>query len=258
MLIRLAAAPSMYQPVKTVRSFQGIVAQIEELITSGTLEIGERLPSERELAEQFQVSRVVVREALRDLQARGIVEVRHGSGAYVQMIPSEALTRTLTLLLKLEKPAFIDLMVARRALEVTTAPLAAQHATAEQLAALRACLAEMSAVAQPGLHLEENFYEYGHMDLRLHALIAEASHNSILETLLSAVLPLVMTGRFEVVKRLGSFDQFLSRGALRELHVHSEHIQVIQAITDRDPSAAEALMKSHLDRAIEVYGNLGV
>jgi DNA-binding FadR family transcriptional regulator len=247
----------MYVPVRTHRSFQGIVAQIESLITNGMLEMGARLPSERELAEQFRVSRVVVREALRDLQARGIVEVRQGSGAYVQMIPSEALTRSLTLLLKLEKPAFLDLMIARRALELTATPLACEHATARQIQSLRDCLSEMNVVARQGLHLEENFYEYGHMDLRLHTLITEASQNSILVTLVSAVLPLVMAGRFEVVKRLGSFDQFLSRSALRELHVHTEHIEIVQAIANREGLAATDLMQAHIDRAIEVYGSLG-
>jgi GntR family L-lactate dehydrogenase operon transcriptional regulator len=247
----------MYQPVRTRRSFQGIVAQIEGLITSGQLGVGERLPSERELAEHFQVSRVVVREALRDLQARGIVEVRQGSGAYVQMIPSEALTRSLTLLLKLEKPAFIDLMIARRALEVATAPLAAAHGSPQQFDSLRECLAEMGAVAHRGLHLEDNFYEYGHMDLRLHLLVAEASQNAILETLSSAVLPLIMEGRFEVVRRVGSFDQFLSRGALRELHVHREHVEIVAAILNRDTADSGQLMEAHINRAIEVYGGLG-
>jgi DNA-binding GntR family transcriptional regulator len=115
----------------------------------------------------------------------------------------------------------------------------------------------MTAVAQQGLHLERNFYEYGHMDLRLHSLIGEASQNSILVNLVSAVLPLVMAGRFEVVKRLGSFDQFLSRSALRELHVHNEHVAIVQAITERNALAAEDLMKAHIDRALEVYGRLG-
>ena len=246
----------MYKPITATRSFQHIVAQIEDLITAGQLHIGDKLPGERELAEQFRVSRVVVREAIRDLQARGVIEVRQGSGTYVQLMPSQALTRSLTLLLHLEKPALIDLFVARRALELAAVSLAAQHATSEQISALEKCISEMSAIARPGLHIEDNFYAYGDKDLQFHTLIAEASHNSILQSLLSAVLPLFMAGRVEVVKRLGSFDKFLDRSPLHELLVHKEHIDIADAIITHDAVAAEQRMKLHLDRAFAVYGNL--
>jgi len=246
----------MFEPITITRSFQHIVAQIEKLITTGQLRIGDKLAGERELAEKFHVSRVVVREAIRDLQARGIVEVRQGSGTYVQVLPTKALARSLTLLLNLEKPALIDLFVARRALELASASLAAQNATPEQVSALQSCIADMSLIANKGLHIEEYFYAYGYKDLQFHTLIAEASHNTIVHSLLSAVLPLFMEGRFEVVKRLGSFDAFLNRSTLRESQIHKEHIDIAEAIIRRDVEAAEETMRFHLNRAIAVYGNL--
>src|SRR5579862_362904 len=109
---------SRLQPVEKTRSYEQIVTQIEEMIREGHFQIGDRMPSERALAEQFQVSRVVVRESIRHLEARKIVEVLQGSGTYVRRIPTQTLAQNVTFLLELEKSSFVDLMVVRQALEV--------------------------------------------------------------------------------------------------------------------------------------------
>src|SRR5688572_20217020 len=118
----------IFQSVAPERAYQVIVSQIERQITNGNLHEGDQLPGERELAEQFGVSRVVIREAMRNLQARNLVEVRHGSGTFISGKPGDTLTQSLTLLLKLEESSLLDLYVVRQALELVAAPRAAQYA----------------------------------------------------------------------------------------------------------------------------------
>ena len=120
---------NMLQPIGRTRSYEQIVTQIEDMIQEGHFRIGERMPSERALAHQFQVSRVVVREGLRHLEARRIIEVLQGSGTYVRRVPPQTLAQNVTFLLELEKSSFVDLMVVRQTLEVTAARLAATQAT---------------------------------------------------------------------------------------------------------------------------------
>ena len=96
-------------PITRTRSYEQLTEQIEALIRSDQLRPGDKMPSERQLATQFEVSRVVVREATRNLEARGIIEVRQGSGAYVKAAPPRTMAQSLTLLLQLEKASVLDL-----------------------------------------------------------------------------------------------------------------------------------------------------
>ena len=89
--------PPVFQPIAPPRAYEEIVEQIERAISDGVVRVGDRLPGEREMAVQFGVSRVVVREALRTLEARGLVEVRRGSGTFVLRLPSRFLSQSLTL-----------------------------------------------------------------------------------------------------------------------------------------------------------------
>jgi len=244
----------VYQPVTTTRAYENIAAQIEQTITSGQLRVGDQLPGERELAEQFEVSRVVIREAMRNLEARGIVEVRHGSGTYVRSIPSPAVTQSLTLLLELEEASLLDLYVVRQALELVAAPKAAQYATPEEIAALRNCLEEMAPLVKQGIHSEDSFRAFSTKDEEFHRLIAKASHNMPLATLLNAILPLVMSGRLEIINRTGGFQRFIARSG-RE-NAHEEHANIVNAIANRDPKAAEHFVYQHLQRSMATYRDL--
>lgn len=243
-----------YQPVTTTRAYESITTQIEQTISSGQLQVGEQLPGERELAEQFGVSRVVIREAMRNLEARAIVEVRHGSGTYVKSIPSPALAQSLTLLLELEEASLLDLYVVRQALELVAAPMAAQHATPEEIATLRKCLEEMATLVEQGIHSEEGFCAFSTKDEELHRLVAQASHNMPLVTLLDAILPLVMSGRREIINRTGGFQRFIARSG-RE-NAHEEHTDIVNAIANRDPKAAEHFVYHHLQRSMTTYRDL--
>lgn len=244
----------IFQPIAPARAYQAIVSQIEQMIANGTLNDGDQLPGERDLAEQFGVSRVVIRESIRNLQARGMVEVRHGSGTFIRGKAGDILTQSLTLLLKLEEASLLDLYVVRQALEVVAAPRAAQYATAEDISGLRQSLDDMAEIIKKGIDVEEHFHELTRCDIDLHGRVAEASHNIPLATLLHAILPMIMSGRIEIINRTGGFKRFIARSSPQI--VIEEHANIVSAIVNRDPTAAEHFIYKHLQRSMVTYRDL--
>jgi GntR family transcriptional repressor for pyruvate dehydrogenase complex len=117
------------EPVKSIRIYEDIVRQVKALIADGRLTSGDRLPPERELAERFRVSRTSVREALRALQSRGLIEIRAGEGAFVQDVSVEALIEPLALVILPHREAVGELFEARLLLEPAIAALAARRAS---------------------------------------------------------------------------------------------------------------------------------
>src|SRR5215475_10055277 len=120
-------------PIKSTRIYEEIVRQVKQLIAEGKLKSGDQLPPERDLAEKFMVSRTSVREALRALQSRGLVDIRAGEGAFVRDISVETLIEPLALVILPHREAVGELFEARRLLEPAIAALAARRATAEEL-----------------------------------------------------------------------------------------------------------------------------
>jgi GntR family transcriptional regulator, transcriptional repressor for pyruvate dehydrogenase complex len=230
------------------------VTQIEEMIRAGHLQIGEKIPSERSLAEQFQVSRVVVRESIRHLEARKIIEVLQGSGTYVRRMPPQTLAQNVTFLLELEKSSFVDLMVVRQALEVTAARLAARQATPEELSEISACALALREVAERSGNEKHKYFDYGVKDLELHRLVARASHNAPLATFLEAILPMILEGRFALVNSFGDAENFFRRRGVER--IHSEHVGIIDALGRHDGDAAARLMTQHTSRSIAFFKNI--
>ena len=132
------------EPVKSVRIYEDIVRQVRALIADGHLKSGDRLPPERDLADRFRVSRTSVREALRSLQARGLIEIRAGEGAFVRDVSVEALVEPLALVILPYREAVGELFEARHLLEPAIAALAARRATREELAEMERILAEQA------------------------------------------------------------------------------------------------------------------
>jgi GntR family transcriptional regulator, transcriptional repressor for pyruvate dehydrogenase complex len=243
-----------HAPAPNGRAYKQVVARIEQMIAGGQLQVGDQLPAERELAEQFEVSRVVIREAMRNLDARGVVEVRQGSGTFVRSLPGQAISQSLTLFLRLEESSLIDLYEVRQALEVTGAPLAAQHATSPEIAAMNRCLQEMHEITEPGIRSVADLRASSAKDFEFHGLIARASGNRPLATLLEPVLVLINTARLELLKTEAGFQRLVDR--LGGLRLHEEHTGILTAIANRDPSAAGYFMYHHLQQSIITYRDL--
>jgi GntR family transcriptional regulator, transcriptional repressor for pyruvate dehydrogenase complex len=214
-----------------------VTAHLESLIVDSHLRPGDRLPSERHLAEQFAVSRTVIREAVRSLAARGLLDVRSGSGTVVGALPFDSAAESMGLLLNLGiTSGRIDLgkvMEVRRMLEVEIAGLAARHATPEDIAALMAILSE----AESGVDDEETFVR---TDVNFHAALARATHNELFLVLLASI--------GDVLVQLRRLGWRTPRAAARAL---AHHRKVLERVADGDINGARHAMDAHMDEARE-------
>ena len=216
------------EPVKSIRIYEDIVRQVKALIADGRLTSGDRLPPERELAERFRVSRTSVREALRSLQSRGLIEIRAGEGAFIRDVSVEALIEPLALVILPHREAVGELFEARRLLEPAIAALAARRATGEEISEMERILAEQArevASGRTGMA----------QDSSLHAAIAAAAHNRAIVRIVSALIDLLGQSREE---------SLLTRG--RPRRSHQNHRRILAAIRRRDADGAYQAMLDHL------------
>jgi GntR family transcriptional repressor for pyruvate dehydrogenase complex len=202
-----------------------IAEQILGQIASGTYPPGEKLPSEEELRRQLGVGRASLREAMLRLAGMGVVDLRHGSGAYVvEHIASAGLSR-LDWSLMLESRQVLSLIEARKLLEVQIAALAAERATDDDLAAMRACLVRLRASPTRA--------EYIRADLEFHLAIARGTHNDVLARLLHTIRDLT--------------ERTVWQSPTPKAEGVVQHEGIFAAIAARDPSAAREAMYAHLD-----------
>jgi GntR family transcriptional regulator, transcriptional repressor for pyruvate dehydrogenase complex len=177
------------EPIRRSRLYQGIVEQIQALLEKGELRAGDQLPAERALAEQFQVSRASVREALRSLELLGIVETRAGGGTFVRQVSPDDLAKPLHSLIA-RGHTVSDVIEFRGVVEPAIAALAAARITPAQLAELRELLgAQDRKVAAGQSYVEE--------DIRFHEVIGDAAGNELLVTMLGVVWDVLRASREE-------------------------------------------------------------
>ena len=216
------------EPVKSVRIYEDIVRQVKTLIADGHLKSGDRLPPERDLAESFRVSRTSVREALRSLQSRGLIEIRAGDGAFVRDVSVEALIEPLALVILPYREAVGELFEARRLLEPAIAAMAARRATRDELAEMERILAEQAReVARGRTGMAQ--------DSALHAAIAAAAHNRAIVRIVNALVDLLAQSREESLHTPG-----------RPRRSHQDHRRILGAIRRRDEAGARRAMLDHL------------
>ncbi len=215
----------------TPKLYQQVAQSIAEAIRRGDHGPGERLPSERDLAESMGVSRPTLREAIIALEIQGFVSSRQGSGVYVAEVqPGDGADRDL------DVGAF-ELTEARRAVEPEVAALAALAITDEQLAELEIALKDM---AQENLRGDEG----EKADRRFHLLIAEATRNSPLRAVVEELWDL----RYTSPLCLEMLARARSAGSQPRI---DEHRRILQALRARDSASARQLMRDHLSRVID-------
>lgn len=219
-----------FQPIKIKRIYEEIVEQLKEMISAGELKHGEKLPSERELAESLGVSRASVREALTALEAIGILDSRPGEGTFVRETSVSATFAPLAMVLEMEQNSMSQLMEVRRVLETEIAALAVQRATEDDLLNIETNLNHMKTA--------KTISEAVKADLRFHFAIAEATHNNILLRIMNTVADL-MHNTFRIQRE----ELFADKG--RE--IISEHQAIYNAIRDRDIDTAKLKMLQHID-----------
>lgn len=212
------------------RLYQKVAKSILEMITSGAYPPGTRLPGERELAERFEVSRVVVREAEISLEALGYVEIKVGSGVYVKEANAADLSR-------LPDVTAFELTQTRLLFESESAALAAQEITTEQIAELEQTIERMANSPQDSVEAEE-------ADRDFHLLIAKASGNPatyfIMENLWRMRVELPEVRRmYEAVCVEDEYGRV------------DEHAAILNALKERNPDKARKAMRAHFSRLIE-------
>jgi GntR family transcriptional regulator, transcriptional repressor for pyruvate dehydrogenase complex len=228
----------MFRPVSQGRMSEVIVEQIRLLIRQGKLTPGDRLPAERDLCERFEVSRVTVREALRVLEAAGLIEIRVGArgGAFVTAPTSLRVGEGLADLLSMSSLAPADVTEARRVLELGIIPMVCERAGTQDIADLR----EICARARNALG--DHDYQLS-LSTEFHIRIAQAAHNGAIELLVKSL-------REAMLMSLAQAHQETPMGetGLRE------HIAFVDAIEARDVAKATAIMDKHLRRTAERVG----
>lgn len=219
----------MYLPIQPERLYEQIVGQIERRIVAGELKAGDQLPSENELAKQFAVSRTAVREAIKALREKRLVEVRPGRGTFITNGTPDAMRHSLGLLMKFGSVnGFHSLVEVREILEPEIAALAATRITDEYIAAMQDAVNIMDTAL-------DNVDVFAEADLDFHLALAEATQNPIIPVLVDSIIDLLREQR----KRIGLVNGGLQRG-------QSHHKKILEAVMKRDPQTARQAMQDHL------------
>jgi GntR family transcriptional regulator, transcriptional repressor for pyruvate dehydrogenase complex len=228
-----AASKDLYKVVSSNRMSEAIVEQIRGLIRSEQLRPGDRLPSERDLGERMGVSRVTIREAMRVLEAGGLIEIRVGArgGAIVTSPSSSKIGSGLADLISLSPLTAVEVTEARQVFEVGIIPLVVERATDDDIAELRDMVAQHRAALKNG--------EYAMpMSATFHVRVAACTHNAAIEMLVHSFHgPLLMSLREAQV----AAPLMGHRGS-------GEHRDFVEAVARRDAAKAEEIMRTHLDR----------
>src|ERR1700730_2031928 len=228
----------MYTPIQSIRAFEQVAEQIEKRILDGELRSGDRLPTERKLAEQFHVSRTAVREAMKILAQKGLVDMRPGRGTIVIDGANEAMQDSIGLVMKLklgEVGGSDNLVEVREILETEIAALAAARATEKEIDGMR----EAVKIMDESLN---NANQYIAADNRFHEALARATQNTLIFILINSIVNLLSEQRKQI---------FQVEGGPQRGQVHHKHI--LESVTRRESEAARSAMRSHLR---QVHGDV--
>jgi GntR family transcriptional regulator, transcriptional repressor for pyruvate dehydrogenase complex len=230
-----------WAPVARVRTYELVLQRIEAQIVSGTLRAGERLPPERDLAELLGVSRPAVREALRVLEAQGVVRSQvgqgPGSGTTIERVPSDALTRLLRLHVALGSFPFADVIETRVTLERSIVVLACRNARPENVERMRAIL---TAMDDPEITREM----FNQLDIDFHVELAEAGGNRLMCDMTRAIRESVRVPFLAAVKAMPETGRYSWPSMLTSLQV--EHHAVLSALEAGEGDKAADLLESHI------------
>ena len=220
----------MFKTIKKARLSDEIVRQIKETLFAGKLQAGDRLPAERELAEQFETSRASVREALRTLEQEGMIQVRKGvgGGAFIADLDHRPVTNSFQTLLSLKKISIHNIAEARLIFEPEAARLAAERVTEEELRELEEVIQQMG-VAVEKREQPDSF------DLKFHLIIARAARNPILSMLAESMLGVASKAITELHPSVNTLR-----------HVLASHRKVFEAIRKRNGKLAYRTMRQHI------------
>ncbi len=221
----------VYKVVRTSRLYEQIVQQIEDSVLNGSLKPGDQLPAERDLAQRLGVSRTAVREAVKALREKGLVEAYSGRGTFITDGTSQAARQSFDLMVKIgQQEGAPHLAELRLILEPGIAALAAARVQEAELVAMREAVAVMDrSHRDPAAFIEA--------DLDFHLALAEAAANPLILSLIDSIVGLLREQRMKI---------FNVDGGPQRGQVH--HKRILEAVERRDPEMARGAMRAHLEQ----------
>lgn len=224
-----------FRAAKQNRIFQDVVEQIQDAILRNDLKPGDTLPSERDLKEMFQTSRGTLREALRVLEQKGLIEIRLGAagGAVIKAAPGQTITDGLDLLIRSRKISLPHLSEFREGVEGTVAALAAERATLEDVAVLDGLVADAARYAADGLNHWAEFLE---VDKQVHQTLARITGN-----------PMYILIHQMVHENIHPYyDDYLAAGRDRLLRNYEDLRDIVTAVREGRSNEAQILAQRHV------------
>ncbi len=227
----------MFKAAKQNRVFHDVVNQIQDAIMDGRLNSGDALPPEREMKDMFNTSRGTLREALRVLEERGLIEIRLGvrGGAFVKDVNTDQATETLALLIRMQRVALPHLSEFRRDLEGSAAALAAQRANTREITRLDDLLKEADSFVENGPGYRESYLD---QDRRFHMALAEMTHNPVYIFVLRSIHDNIHQ----------YYDRFLDMSAQARRENQDNLNDIAQAVGRGRVDDARILAQSHVLR----------
>jgi GntR family transcriptional repressor for pyruvate dehydrogenase complex len=227
-----------FKEVSIEKPVDVIIRQIKELLISGELKPGDKLPPERKLSEQFGVGRTHVRDAIRKLEFYGILKTRPQSGTIVASIGIAALENLIADVLKIDSPSFLSLVETRVLLETATISMACERRNEADILQLEVSLNAYLQKAQQGIKAVEE-------DLLFHLTIADLSKNKALKSLLMIIIPDIISN-YSIFKVC---DTITNKSL-------EEHKQLFDCIKEGNAEKGAAIMKEHLKGVMDFAKSL--
>lgn len=224
-----------FMKIQTEKLSQSVVRQIEQLILRGILRPGERLPSERELSDRLGVSRPSLRDAIAELQDRGLLISRAGAGIFVAEVLGSAFSEALVQLFATHEEAVFDYVAFRRDMEGLAAERAARLASDTDLKVVDTIFNKMEAA-----HLKRDPSDEAGLDAEFHLAIIEASHNVVMLHMMRSMYDLLRQGVF--YNRQMMFKNRTTRDMLLD-----QHRAINVGLQARNPVAAKEAVEAHLN-----------
>lgn len=224
----MAGANFNFEPIQKNSLVVEITKRLLDYIFSGSLQVNDKLPAERQLSEALGVGRSAIREAIKALTVLGVLEVRQGDGTYLKRTDSTLLPQVIEWSLLLGERQALDLIEARRVIEISICRFAAERGKDEEIAELKQIMDRMKR--EPA-----NFVE---LDVSFHLKLAEMSRNSVLKDILSSIQSLLRTWIKLVIESAGDTE-----------FSYKDHSAIYEAVSKRDPDAAALAMEKHMTDA---------
>lgn len=222
-----------FKPIKSLKIYEQVIEQIKDMIYSGQLKRGDKLPSERELTDQLNVSRASIREAFSVLEMIGLIESRPGEGTFIRNNRSDIHLEPLSLILMMEDNIALELLELRRVLEIDCVRLAAERATLEELQEMER---QMDIMESGAGHEDQSIKA----DIRFHYAIAKACKNKVLYDVMMAISEAMDFHIKNTRTKLVSDPETMMNFA-------RQHRRIYNALEKQDQNLAMEEMRKHLD-----------